>query len=119
MQLTNQKRLLPRSWMASTRVDQLRLHRHGRSAVQTEDIREFIDQGIIKAKPVKGTVPVLVFALNRSARAAARVRGSVSTANARNPRKNRWTWTIRAQRRVLKEPHRWKPSTPPATVTTT
>ena len=107
MQLTNQKRLaakilgcgVHRVWINSDYIDMVA------SAVQTEDIREFIDQGIIKAKPVKGT-----------SRARARVRleqkrkgrrkgqgKRQGTANARNPRKNRWMRTIRAQRRVLKE----------------
>ena len=57
MQLTNQKRLaakilgcgVHRVWINSDYIDMVA------SAVQTEDIREFIDQGIIKAKPVKGT----------------------------------------------------------------
>ena len=107
MQLTNQKRLaakilgcgVHRVWINSDYIDMVA------SAVQTEDIREFIDQGIIKAKPVKGT-----------SRARARVRleqkrkgrrkgqgKRQGTANARNPRKNRWMRTIRSQRRVLKE----------------
>ncbi len=91
MQLTNQKRLaakilgcgVHRVWINSDYIDMVA------SAVQTEDIREFIDQGIIKAKPVKGT-----------SRARARVRleqkrkgrrkgqgKRQGTANARNPRK--------------------------------
>ena len=107
MQLTNQKRLaakilgcgVHRVWINSDYIDMVA------SAVQTEDIREFIDQGIIKAKPVKGP-----------SRARARVRleqkrkgrrkgqgKRQGTANARNPRKNRWMRTIRAQRRVLKD----------------
>ena len=57
MQLTNQKRLaarllkcgVNRVWVNPDYVDQVA------SAVQTDDIREFIEEGWIKAKPVKGT----------------------------------------------------------------
>ena len=46
------------------------------SSVQADDIREFIEEGQGKR---------------------------MGTANARNPRKNRWMRTIRSQRRVLKD----------------
>ena len=57
MQITNQKRIaarllkcgVNRVWINPSFVDQVA------SAVQTDDIREFIDEGWIKAKPVKGT----------------------------------------------------------------
>ena len=91
--------------MASTACGSTRITSTWSPARSKPDIREFIDQGIIKAKPVKGT-----------SRARARVRleqkrkgrrkgqgKRQGTANARNPRKNRWMRTIRAQRRVLKE----------------
>ena len=75
MQITNQKRLaarllgcgVNRVWIHPSFVDQVA------SAVQTDDIREFIEEGWIKAKPVKGTS---VFApgpvSSKSARVAAR-----------------------------------------------
>ena len=57
MQITNQKRIAARLlkcgenrvWINPLYVDQVA------SAVQTDDIREFIDEGWIRAKPVKGT----------------------------------------------------------------
>ena len=57
MQITNQKRIAARLlkcgenriWINPLYVDQIA------AAVQTDDIREFIDEGWIKAKPVKGT----------------------------------------------------------------
>ena len=57
MQITNQKRLaarllgcgVNRVWIHPSFVDQVA------AAVQTDDIREFIEEGWIKAKPVKGT----------------------------------------------------------------
>ena len=57
MQITNQKRLaakllkcgVHRVWINPAYLDQVS------SAVQTDDIREFIDEGWIKAKPIKGT----------------------------------------------------------------
>ena len=57
MQITNQKRLaarllkcgVNRVWVNPDYVDQVA------AAVQTDDIREFIDEGWIRAKPVKGT----------------------------------------------------------------
>ena len=57
MQITNQKRLaarllkcgVNRVWINPDYVDQIS------SAVQTDDIREFIDEGWIRAKPIKGT----------------------------------------------------------------
>ena len=56
MQITNQKRIAARLlgcganrvWINPLYVDQVA------SAVQTDDIREFIDEGWIRAKPVKG-----------------------------------------------------------------
>ena len=107
MQLTNQKRLaakilgcgVHRVWINSDYIDMVA------SAVQTEDIREFIDQGIIKAKPVKGTSRVRARArLAQKRKGRRKGQGTrAGTANARNPRKNRWMRTIRSQRRVLKE----------------
>ena len=107
MQLTNQKRLaarilgcgVHRVWINSDYIDMVA------SAVQTEDIREFIDQGIIKAKPVQGTSRVRArLRLQQKRKGRRKGQGKrQGTANARNPRKERWMRTIRAQRRVLKD----------------
>ena len=107
MQLTNQKRLaakilgcgVHRVWINSDYIDMVA------SAVQTEDIREFIDQGIIKAKPVKGTSRARArVRLEQKCKGRRKGQGKrQGTANARNPRKSRWMRTIRAQRRVLKD----------------
>ena len=76
MQITNQKRLaakllkcgVHRVWINPAYLDQVS------SAVQTDDIREFIEEGWIKAKPIKGTfVFVLVHVKNRSVRVDERV----------------------------------------------
>ena len=80
MQLTNQKRLaarllkcgVNRVWVNPDYVDQVA------SAVQTDDIREFIEEGWIKAKPVKGTSRVRAeCAKNKSAKAAEKDKVSV------------------------------------------
>ncbi|MEJ6563610.1 MAG: 50S ribosomal protein L19e [Euryarchaeota archaeon] len=107
MQITNQKRLaarllgcgVHRVWINPSYVDQIS------SAVQTDDIREFIEEGWIKAKPIKGTSRVRARArLLQKRKGRRKGQGKrAGTANARNPRKNRWMRTIRSQRRVLKE----------------
>ncbi|DAC47287.1 MAG TPA: 50S ribosomal protein L19e, partial [Candidatus Poseidoniales archaeon] len=107
MQITNQKRIAARLlkcgenrvWINPLYVDQIA------SAVQTDDIREFIDEGWIRAKPVKGTSRVRARArLAQKRKGRRKGQGTrAGTANARNPRKNRWMRTIRSQRRVLKE----------------
>ncbi len=113
MQLSNQKRLAAeilsvqlgeevgqnRVWINDNYLEQVS------SAVQKEDIRELIDMGYIQAKPVKGTSRVRANK-NAQQRAKGRRKGvgrRKGSANARNPRKNRWMRTIRAQRRVLKD----------------
>ena len=107
MQITNQTRLaarllgcgVHRVWINPSYVDQIS------SAVQTDDIREFIEEGWIKAKPIKGTSRVRARArLLQKRKGRRKGQGKrAGTANARNPRKNRWMRTIRSQRRVLKE----------------
>ena len=107
MQITNQKRLaarllkggVNRVWVNPDYVDQVA------SAVQTDDIREFIDEGWIRAKPVKGTSRVRArMRLEQKRKGRRKGQGKrAGSANARNPKKNRWMRTIRAQRRVLKE----------------
>lgn len=75
------------------------------TAVQKDDIRQLIEDGLIKAKPIKG------ISKGRARRAAAqkakgRRKGPGSrkgTRNSRDPKKNRWMRLIRAQRRVLKD----------------
>jgi len=107
MQITNQKRIAARLlgcgenrvWIHPSFVDQVA------SAVQTDDIREFIDEGWIKAKPVKGTSRVRARARLEQKRKG-RLKGQgrrAGTANARNPRKQQCMRTIRSQRRVLKD----------------
>jgi large subunit ribosomal protein L19e len=106
MQITNQKRLaarilkcgVHRVWINPSYVDQIA------NSVQADDIREFIEEGWIKAKPIKGTSRVRA-RLRIAQKRKGRRKGHgtrAGTANARNPRKNRWMRTIRSQRRVLK-----------------
>ena len=107
MQITNQKKMaaqllkcgVHRVWINPSYLDQVA------QSVQKEDIREAIDNGWIKAKAIKGTSRVR--ALKRaSQKQKGRRKGQgkrSGTANARNPRKQRWMATIRAQRRTLKE----------------
>lgn len=106
MQITNQKRLaarilkcgVNRVWIHPSYIDQIA------NSVQTDDIREFIEEGWIKAKPIKGTSRVRA-RLRIAQKRKGRRKGHgtrAGTANARNPRKNRWMRTIRSQRRVLK-----------------
>ena len=75
------------------------------TAVQKDDIRQLIDEGLIKARPIKGTSRGR--ARNVAAqKAKGRRKGPGSrkgTRNSRDPKKNRWMRLIRAQRRVLKE----------------
>ncbi len=107
MQITNQKKMaaqllkcgVHRVWINPSYLDQVA------QSVQKEDIREAIDNGWIKAKAIKGTSRVR--ALKRaSQKQKGRRKGQgkrSGTANARNPRKQRWMATIRTQRRTLKE----------------
>ena len=107
MQITNQKKMaaqllkcgVHRVWINPSYLAQVA------QSVQKEDIREAIDNGWIKAKAIKGTSRVR--ALKRaSQKQKGRRKGQgkrSGTANARNPRKQRWMATIRAQRRTLKE----------------
>ena len=75
------------------------------TAVQKADIRQLIDEGLIKARPIKGTSRGR--ARNVAAqKAKGRRKGPGSrkgTKNSRDPKKNRWMRLIRAQRRVLKD----------------
>ena len=112
MMITNQKRLaaqifskrdgrpvgVHRVWIDPQKLDDVS------DAVQKEDVRRLIDEGVIKARPFVGT------SRSRARKAAAqKAKGRRSgqgsrkgSANARNPRKSRWMRTIRAQRKELK-----------------
>ncbi len=107
MQLTNQKRLAAkilkcgenRVWVNPDYIDEIA------SSVQADDIREFIEEGLIRAKAIKGTSRVRA-RTRLEQRRKGRQKGQgkrMGTSNARNPRKNRWMRTIRSQRRALKE----------------
>jgi large subunit ribosomal protein L19e len=112
MQITNQKKMaaqilsvmegrevgVHRVWINPSYLDQVA------QSVQKEDIREAIDNGWIKAKAIKGTSRVR--ALKRQEqKKKGRQKGQgmrSGSANARNPSKQQWMATIRAQRRALK-----------------
>ena len=107
MQLTNQKRLAAkilkcgenRVWVNPDYIDEIA------SSVQADDIREFIEEGLIRAKAIKGTSRVRA-RTRLEQRRKGRQKGQgkrMGTANARNPRKNRWMRTIRSQRKALKD----------------
>jgi|TARA_B110000914_G_scaffold142245_1_gene124531 large subunit ribosomal protein L19e len=113
MMITNQKRMaaqilskkegrtvgVHRVWINPDYLDEVS------TAVQKNDIRQLIEDGLIKAKPIKG------ISKGRARKAAAqkakgRRKGPGSrkgTRNSRDPKKNRWMRLIRAQRRVLKD----------------
>ena len=98
-----------RVWINPLYVDQVA------SAVQTDDIREFIDEGWIRAKPVKGTSVSCSCPFAQKRKGRRKGQGTrAGTANARNPRKNRWMRTIRSQRRGLKELREDKTSSRPS-----
>ena len=106
MQITNQKKMaarilkcgVNRVWVDPRYIDQIS------GAVQKDDIREFIEDGLIKSKPIQGTSRVRARKLALQ-RAKGRRRGQGSrkgSARARLPKKDRWMRTIRSQRRILK-----------------
>ena len=106
MQITNQKRLaarilkcgVHRVWINPSYVDQIA------NSVQADDIREFIEEGWIKAKPIKGTSRVRA-RKTATQKSKGRRKGHGSrkgSANARYPKKQRWMSLIRAQRKELK-----------------
>ncbi len=107
MQITNQKKMaaqllkcgVNRVWIHPSFVDQVA------AAVQKDDIREFIEEGWIKARPIKGTSRVRARHI-ATQKAKGRMKGQgkrKGSANSRNPRKQRWMKTIRSQRRTLTE----------------
>jgi large subunit ribosomal protein L19e len=106
MQITNQKKMaaqilkcgVNRIWVDPRYIDQVS------GAVQKSDIRELIEEGLIKARAIQGTSRVRARKLALQ-RAKGRRRGHGSrkgSARARLPKKNRWMRTIRSQRRTLK-----------------
>jgi len=106
MQITNQKKMaaqilkcgVNRIWVDPRYVDQVT------TAVQKSDVRELIEEGLIKARAIQGTSRVRARKL-AAQRAKGRRRGHGSrkgSARARLPKKNRWMRTIRSQRRTLK-----------------
>ena len=113
MMITNQKRMaaqilsrkegrevgIHRVWIHPDYLDEVS------SAVQKDAIRELIDEGLIKAKPIKGTSRVRARkAATQKAKGRRKGHGSrKGSAKARNPKKQRWMSLIRAQRRELKD----------------
>ena len=106
MQITNQKKMaaqilkcgVHRVWINPSYLDQVA------QSVQKEDIREAIDNGWIKAKAIQGTSRVRALK-RKEQKMKGRRKGHgkrSGTSNARNPRKQQWMSTIRAQRRTLK-----------------
>ena len=106
MQITNQKKMaaqilkcgVNRVWVDPRYIAQVS------GAVQKSDVRELIEEGLIKARPIKGTSRVRARKLTEQ-RSKGRRRGHGSrkgSARARLPKKNRWMRTIRSQRRTLK-----------------
>jgi large subunit ribosomal protein L19e len=113
MMITNQKRMaaqilskkegrevgIHRVWIHPDYLEEVT------SAVQKDDVRQLIEEGIIKAKPITG------ISRSRARKAAlqkskGRRKGHGSrkgTFNARAPKKERWMRVIRSQRRLLKE----------------
>ena len=113
MQVTNQKRMaadllskqegkqvgINRVWIHPAYIDQVA------TAVQKEEIRELIEEGIIRSKPIQGTSRVRA-RLAKTQKSKGRRKGQGSRAgskNARTPRKQLWMRKIRSQRRVLKD----------------
>jgi large subunit ribosomal protein L19e len=75
------------------------------TAVQKDDIRQLIEDGLIKARPIKGISKGRTRrATEQKAKGRRKGPGSrKGSRNARDPKKNRWMRLIRAQRRVLKD----------------
>ncbi len=87
-----------RIWFDPTALDEIS------TAVTKEDIRELIESGLIKKKPVKGISRARI-KKRKAQRAKGRRRGHgrrKGKATARMPRKRAWILRIRALRRRLK-----------------
>ena len=113
MMITNQKRMaaqiLSRKEGREVGVHRVWIHpdylEEVSGAVQKDDIRELIEEGLIKAKPIKGTSRVRA-RKTATQKSKGRRKGHGSrkgSANARYPKKQRWMSLIRAQRRELKD----------------
>ena len=113
MMITNQRRMaaqiLSRKEGREVGVHRVWIHpdylEEVSSAVQKDDIRELIEEGLIKAKPIKGTSRVRA-RKTATQKSKGRRKGHGSrkgSANARYPKKQRWMSLIRAQRRELKD----------------
>ncbi|MEE2650834.1 MAG: 50S ribosomal protein L19e [Candidatus Thermoplasmatota archaeon] len=112
MMITNQKRMaaqifskregrtvgINRVWVDPDYLDEVA------DAVQKNDVRRLIDDGIIRATPIAGTSRSRARkASQQKSKGRRKGPGSRSgSANARSPRKQRWMTRIRAQRRVLR-----------------
>ena len=113
MMITNQKRMaaqifskregrtvgVNRIWINPDYLDEVA------DAVQRDDVRSLIDDGVIMAKPIVGTSRSRARkASQQKSKGRRKGQGSRSgSANARSPRKQRWMTRIRAQRRVLRK----------------
>jgi large subunit ribosomal protein L19e len=112
MMITNQKRMAAQI-LSQREGRQVGIHRiwihpdyleEISNAVQKDDIRELIEEGLIKVRPIQGTSRARARKATAQ-RAKGRRKGQGSrkgSANSRNPRKARWMSLIRAQRRELK-----------------
>ncbi|WP_290597838.1 MULTISPECIES: 50S ribosomal protein L19e [unclassified Archaeoglobus] len=88
-----------RVWFDPTAVEDIA------TAATKEDIRELIEQGVIKRKPVKGICRARI-RKNRIQKKKGRRRGHGSrrgAKGARMPKKRRWIIRIRALRKSLRE----------------
>ena len=109
MQITNQRRMaasilstregrtvgVHRIWIHPDYIDQVS------SAVQKDDIRELIDEGVIKAREIQGTSRSRArkAAIQRSKGRRVGHGSRKGSKKSRTPKKERWMKTIRAQRR--------------------
>ncbi len=74
------------------------------SAVQKDDVRRLIGEGLIKARPIKGTSRARARkASEQKSKGRRKGQGSrKGSANSRTPKKGKWMQLIRSQRRQLK-----------------
>ncbi|MAK40727.1 MAG: 50S ribosomal protein L19e [Euryarchaeota archaeon] len=113
MMITNQKKMaaqilsrkegrevgIHRVWIDPDYLDEVT------NAVQKNDIRQLIDDGVIKAKPIVGTSRSRARKI-KIQKSKGRRKGPGSrkgSSNSRTPKKNKWMSRIRAQRKSLKE----------------
>ena len=113
MMITNQKRMaaqilskkegrevgIHRVWIHPDYLEEVT------SAVQKDDVRQLIEEGIIKAKPIVGISRARARkAAMQKSKGRRKGQGSrKGTFNARAPKKERWMRIIRSQRKMLKE----------------